>query len=194
MGGGDAIVHALLDAGADKDLAANNSFTPLHIAAKEGHDAVVRALLDAGADKNIAANHGVTPLCIAAAKGHDAIVRALLDADTDKDRARNDGVTPLCVAAAKGHDAIVRALLDAGADKNIAANDGTTPMLAAFLGLRFEERDDDATPGLSCMPTPRQHSDPVYENPGMRGEAGHRQRTGRAGSWNWVRKIDLRMP
>ena len=44
-------MRALLDAGADKDLAKNTGATPLYIAAQNGHDAVVRALLDAGADK-----------------------------------------------------------------------------------------------------------------------------------------------
>ena len=43
----DAVVRALLDAGADKDLAAA---APPCIATAEGHDTVVRMLLDAGAD------------------------------------------------------------------------------------------------------------------------------------------------
>ena len=63
--GHDAIVRALLGAGADKDLAKNNGDTPLFIAAGFGHDAIVRALLDAGADKDLATNDGATPLFIA---------------------------------------------------------------------------------------------------------------------------------
>ena len=54
--GHDAVVRALLDAGADKDLMKNNGGTPLHVAAAMGHDAVVRALLDAGADKTATCN------------------------------------------------------------------------------------------------------------------------------------------
>ena len=49
--GHDAVVRALLDAGADKDLADNNGATPLMAAAIYGHVTVARALLDAGADK-----------------------------------------------------------------------------------------------------------------------------------------------
>ena len=45
------IVRALLDAGADKDLANNNGATALHVAVKDGHDAIVRMLLAAGASK-----------------------------------------------------------------------------------------------------------------------------------------------
>ena len=62
--GHDAIVRALLDAGADTDLAANDGATPLHIAADSGHDAIVRALLDAGADKTMLF-HGRTALAVA---------------------------------------------------------------------------------------------------------------------------------
>ena len=49
--GHDAVVRALLDAGADKDLADNDGATPLFVAAENGHGAIVRALLDASADK-----------------------------------------------------------------------------------------------------------------------------------------------
>ena len=49
--GHDAVVRALLDAGADKDLAMNDGATPLMFAAQNGHVTVARALLDAGADK-----------------------------------------------------------------------------------------------------------------------------------------------
>ena len=76
--GHDAVVRALLDAGAEKDHATNNiGATSLCIAAERGRDAVVRALLDAGADKNHVTNHGFTPLLIAAQEGHTAIVAML---------------------------------------------------------------------------------------------------------------------
>ena len=45
------IVRALLDAGADKDLATNGGVTPLLCAVLQGHEAVVRALLVAAPDK-----------------------------------------------------------------------------------------------------------------------------------------------
>ena len=48
--GFDAVVSALVAAGADKNAAMQNGATPLHIAAQQGHLALVSALLAAGAE------------------------------------------------------------------------------------------------------------------------------------------------
>ena len=45
--GDDAVVRALLDAGADKDLAANNGACPMLVALECRHWAIFLALLDA---------------------------------------------------------------------------------------------------------------------------------------------------
>ena len=56
------IVQLLLSAGADKDKADNNGWTPLIWAAGGGHVEIVRLLLAAGADKDKADKDGWTPL------------------------------------------------------------------------------------------------------------------------------------
>jgi len=43
----------LLQHGASPDCATYDLYTPLHIAAKEGHDEVAQALLDQGANLNL---------------------------------------------------------------------------------------------------------------------------------------------
>ena len=45
-------MRLLLDAGAEKDCAAPDGFTPLHHAAYKGHWEVAQLLIDAGADRN----------------------------------------------------------------------------------------------------------------------------------------------
>ena len=72
--GDEAVVRALIEAGADVNLARGIGATPLYIAAHNGQEAVVRALIELGADVNQASDDGTTPLCVAALEGHEAIV------------------------------------------------------------------------------------------------------------------------
>ena len=119
------VVQCLLDAGADKEKAADGA-TPLHVAALVGHHAVVQCLLDAGADKEKADSDGFTPLHLAALLGHQGVVQCLLDAGADKEKADSNGFTPLHLAALLGRQRVAQCLLDAGADKEKAAKEGAT--------------------------------------------------------------------
>ena len=87
--GFDAVVSALVAAGADKNAATQDGTTPLFFAAYEGHEAVVSALVGAGADKNAAKQDGATPLFAAAYRGHEAVVSALVGAEERGDAERS---------------------------------------------------------------------------------------------------------
>ena len=117
--GDEAVVRALIEAGADVNLARDIGATPLYIAAQKGHEAVVRALIEAGADVNKARDTGATPLFTAAEKGHEAVVRVLIETGADINKARDKGETPLSVSITPvnegNHAAIVQLLRDAGA-------------------------------------------------------------------------------
>ena len=89
--GHEAVVKALIEAGADVNKAKNDGETPLYMAASNGHEAVVKALIEAGADVNKADDDGWTPLYMAAANGHEAVVKALIEAGADVNKARDDG-------------------------------------------------------------------------------------------------------
>jgi len=76
-------VAALLNAGANPDTPNAEGWTPLMLAAYNGHDATVRRLLAAGANANAKAANGSTPLrCAALNAGADS-VRRLLEAGAD---------------------------------------------------------------------------------------------------------------
>ena len=96
-------MRALLRPGEDVNRANFEGWTPLYMAASEGHMDIVNALLEAGADPNEADNRGQTPLYRAAYWGHTEIVEALLEAGADPAQADDMERTPLQVAAANGH-------------------------------------------------------------------------------------------
>ena len=75
------VLSALIEAGADINLANNDCCTPLCSASQEGHVEVVRELLTAGADHTLAwiidDQRMVTPLETAHRQGHRSIVQLL---------------------------------------------------------------------------------------------------------------------
>ncbi|MGI9410765.1 MAG: ankyrin repeat domain-containing protein [Hyphomicrobiaceae bacterium] len=60
-----AVIHLLINAGADPDFADRDGVTPLHRAVRTRCSAAVRALLEAGADPRLANRRGSTPLMLA---------------------------------------------------------------------------------------------------------------------------------
>ena len=82
--GNVAGIRTLLAAGADIDAADASGFTPLHLAAGEGHVDVVTALLATGAYPEAEAEGGVTPLHLARTNKHYKIANMLKQAGADQ--------------------------------------------------------------------------------------------------------------
>lgn len=112
-------------------------YTPLHVAAREGHEAAIRTLLDAGADVNAVDvstdkyNHvnGWTPLHLTALTGKAKAAKLLVDnganvSATDK----NAKLTPLHLAAWFGQAELVNVLLAGKADRKMKDELGRTPL------------------------------------------------------------------
>ena len=132
--GRETEVEHLLHAPLNPDVRdAQNDWTGIHLAAKNGHLDIVRLLLEAGADMDAARQNGATALQQAAWNGYLNVVRFLLEAGADKDAARQDGTTAVIGAAQNGHLDVVRLLLEAGADKDAANQDGWTALHMAAV-------------------------------------------------------------
>lgn len=116
------IVRSLLDAGIDprSERARRDGWTPLCLAARNGHAAVITELMrDVPATQEIYCLYfeescGWTPLCLAARHGHEAAVRAIVDRRFYA-KTKSFGWTPLDLAARGGYSSIVKILLDHGA-------------------------------------------------------------------------------
>ncbi|CAM9576495.1 unnamed protein product [Ectocarpus fasciculatus] len=119
----------------DVDQRDNDGYTPLIVAAQEGHHNVVRVLLTHGAQTSMASYAGCTALIMAAIHGQPVVAMALLDAGAEVDRSDLNGCTALYCAANQGHLSIVKLLLQNRAQARIPTVACQTDPLR-FLTLR----------------------------------------------------------
>ena len=125
----DGSVKLILDQGlVDKNLLAQDGFTPIHWALYTDHYEMMKLLVDKGVDVNARSLNGTTPLMDAvelkSVKGVEALLE--LGAEVDCDDAR--GFTALHRAAGMGQDQVARKLLIKGADAFQTSDNGLTAL------------------------------------------------------------------
>jgi serine/threonine-protein phosphatase 6 regulatory ankyrin repeat subunit B len=107
------VVKTLINHGASVNLADNNRWTPLMIAAEKGDLTTVQALLGvSGININAQNSEGSTALLVAALNGNYGVVKALIKQGADVDITDNNGQTPIMVASSLGYMTIVQAFFD----------------------------------------------------------------------------------
>ena len=121
----DSTVLWLLDNGADVNLRSPEGWSPLIMAAKEGHTKILTRLLIMGAKPN-PPDVSHTALRGASISGHLSIVKALLAANANPNHCSTGDKTALMGACMRGHEAIVQLLLEEGADPSITNEFGET--------------------------------------------------------------------
>jgi ankyrin repeat protein len=104
-------VRILLEAGADVNAEASNSFVsrvqPLHSAAANRDRDCCRLLVEAGADINAQQADGFTPLMEAAQEGDVELAEMFLAAGADDSIQRDDGTEAASLAEQGGHQAVI---------------------------------------------------------------------------------------
>jgi hypothetical protein len=125
--GRTALVDPLVQAGADPNAYEVRGFTPLILAAYDGHLDTVDALIAAGADPcKPDATQGDTAQMGVAFKGDDAIAARLLRAGCDVNARNKAGQTALMMAALFARTKQIAMLRAAGADAALADRSGRT--------------------------------------------------------------------
>lgn len=110
------VVEVLLEAGAEPDVASDNTMrvTPLHSASAHAESVVAHRicemLLARGGDPNAAQAGGWRPLHQAASHGNLSLVKLLVRHGAAVDPESDDGRTPVNMARETGHDDVVRFL------------------------------------------------------------------------------------
>ena len=127
-------IRALLDAGANPNMAVAGGRTPLHAAAWSNGVAVVDALIRSGADVNARDDGGNLPLHAAVFHNERRVVESLVAAGAALNEPNADGMTPLHVASwSTSAPAMVATLASAGAEMDATDLRGNTPLHVALL-------------------------------------------------------------
>ena len=146
---------ALVDGGANPNVADRGGNTPLHSAAQAGDVELVKKLLAKGADPNArtaktpaAGGRGAggggggfrpasgeqTPLMLAAKANHAEVVRALIAGGADPKLKAQDGTSLLMSAVGSGHVEIVKYVYELDPDTKAVTTTGNTLMHASVNG------------------------------------------------------------
>ncbi len=141
----EEVVDVLIAHKGKVNLAADDGWSPLHVAADKGGCQIVKKLVTAGADIAATKKGGCwIPLHAAAEKGHADIIEVLVT------EARKSGVidyvntfdhqgfTPLHWAAKNMHKEVARTLLAMGADALRKSSCGSLPIHEASLSGHFD--------------------------------------------------------
>ena len=135
--GHDAVVHALLAAGAHLDQRLHDGSTALVMACRHGRASTVQLLIDADADIHLSCELG-SPLYAATFEGQAACVQVLIAARAHIDETDGYGETALFTACERGEHECAAALIAAGCALELASHSGLRPLHAACYARRPE--------------------------------------------------------
>ena len=113
-------------------------WSPLHIAAKQGHLEFCKYIIEETKDSNPTREDGIAAIHMATLTGCWEICQLMIKNLEDKNPADNKGMTPFHNASEKGHLDVCKLLIQNIDDKNPAALDGCTPLHLATEHCHLE--------------------------------------------------------
>lgn len=120
----------------------STKYSPLTIAARNGHLAVVKVLLSSGIDIEARDDCDRTALYAAAAGNKPDVVRFLCESNAKVNiQARNNHWTPLTAAAHNGYGEVVKALLKYGKGIDLEMRDGAEQHTPLFHAARENQAE-----------------------------------------------------
>eukprot|EP00054_Salpingoeca_dolichothecata_P018052 m.110188 g.110188 ORF g.110188 m.110188 type:complete len:1047 (-) comp22707_c2_seq2:318-3458(-) len=114
-----------------------DSNTPLHLAALQGHSSTCEALIVAGASVTATNDRKWTPLDCAAVNGQEDVIEVLIDNQAPLDPLDNNGVTPFMLACMHGHVGAVNTFLNHNSDISLITKNGLNGLDLAVLHGQF---------------------------------------------------------
>jgi len=147
---------ALLDGGADPNVADKTKTTPLHVAAQAGTVDLVKKLLAKGANMNVKTDTAnatgfrgpsgeQTPLLLAARANRVEVMKLLMDAGADITLKGQDGASLLLAAAASGRVGATKLAFQVDKDVKAVDRQGRTAMHQAISNPGSGATQDDMT-------------------------------------------------
>jgi ankyrin repeat protein len=106
--GHDAVIRALLGAGADAGITSRSGNTPLHVAAAAGHGSSIKLLAGSSGDVDTVNRHQETALILAVRARCIDCARTLLTAGASARLRNSDGLTAADVAGLSGDPALIK--------------------------------------------------------------------------------------
>ena len=143
-------IQELLSRGADVNSTNKYGWSPLMVAADEGHLHACVLLSSSGADVDLANDEGDTAVGKAAMKGHYEVVQHLIKQNTNIHKRSKSGKCPLMRAAAYGHFQTCVLLIASGADIDLADVDGNTALVEAANRGYYEVAQHLINKGANC--------------------------------------------
>jgi cytohesin len=125
------VAKVLVAHGVELNARDEDGWSPLMIAALNGHKESITAMLQGGAAVDAKDKDGWSPLMIAAENRHKESTTALLQGGAAVDTKLENGCTALYTAAQNGHQESITALLQGGAAVDAKRRGGFSPLYVA---------------------------------------------------------------